>query len=83
MLILNQVCLWLLCTPRGHQTENTGGHGDHDPGRYYPVGAEGYGAVDGESIIIGTTPEDIANKSIRVLQNKRCIPKLPTMPGIW
>ena len=36
-----------------------------------PVGAEGYVAVDGESIIIGTTPEDIANKSIRVLQNKK------------
>jgi len=36
-----------------------------------PVGAEGYGAVDGGSIIIGTPPEDIANKSIQVLQNKK------------
>ena len=54
MLILDQVCfVALYACAGGHQTENTGGHGDHDPGRYYPVGAEGYGAVDGESIIIG------------------------------
>ncbi|KKU28446.1 MAG: hypothetical protein UX80_C0002G0077 [Candidatus Amesbacteria bacterium GW2011_GWA2_47_11b] len=36
-----------------------------------PVGAEGYGAVDGQSILIGTTPEDIAAKSIQVLRDKK------------
>jgi glycosyltransferase involved in cell wall biosynthesis len=35
-----------------------------------PIGAEGYGAVDGKSILIGNTPEDIARKSIKVLKDK-------------
>ncbi len=35
-----------------------------------PVGAEGYGAKDGEAILIGKTPEDIAKKAISILKNK-------------
>lgn len=35
-----------------------------------PVGAEGYGAKDGESILIGQTSEDLANRSIEVLRDR-------------
>ena len=35
------------------------------------IGAEGYGAVDGKSIIIGGDPQDLADKSIQVLKNKK------------
>lgn len=35
------------------------------------VGAEGYGADDGRSIIIGTTPQNVAAKSIQVLQDQK------------
>ncbi len=36
-----------------------------------PIGAEGYGAIEGTSILIGNTPEDLANKAIEVLNNKK------------
>lgn len=35
-----------------------------------PVGAEGYGASDGESILIGNNSEEIARKAISILTNK-------------
>jgi polysaccharide biosynthesis protein PslH len=35
-----------------------------------PVGAEGYGAVDGESILIGKKPEDLAGKAVVVLKDR-------------
>ena len=35
------------------------------------IGAEGYGAVNGKSIIIGGDPEDVAAKSISVLKNRK------------
>lgn len=35
------------------------------------IGAEGYGAIDGKSIIIGGDPQDLAAKSIQVLKNKK------------
>ena len=35
-----------------------------------PVGAEGYGAENGESILIGENPEDIARQSIGVLTDR-------------
>ncbi len=35
-----------------------------------PIGAEGYGAVDGKSILIGDRPEDLAAQSVRVLKDK-------------
>lgn len=41
-----------------------------------PLGAEGYGAIDGESIVVGTTPEDIAQKTIHVLKNKDLYTKI-------
>ena len=41
-----------------------------------PLGAEGYGAVDGESIVVGKTPEDLAYKSIKVLQDKKLYTKI-------
>ena len=36
-----------------------------------PIGAEGYGAIDGQSILIGHRPEDLAQQAIRVLQDKK------------
>jgi polysaccharide biosynthesis protein PslH len=36
-----------------------------------PVGAEGYGAVNGKSILIGNQPEDIAAEAIKALNNKK------------
>ncbi|MEK7504541.1 MAG: glycosyltransferase [Patescibacteria group bacterium] len=41
-----------------------------------PLGAEGYGAVDGESIVVGKTPEDIAKKAIKVLKDKNLYTKI-------
>ncbi|MDP1743603.1 MAG: glycosyltransferase [Candidatus Amesbacteria bacterium] len=41
-----------------------------------PLGAEGYGAVDGESIVVGKTPEDIAHKTINVLKDKKLYTKI-------
>src|SRR3989338_672823 len=41
-----------------------------------PLGAEGYGAVDGESIVVGKTPEDIAYKTIKILKDKKLYTKL-------
>jgi len=35
-----------------------------------PVGAEGYGAVDGESILIGKTNEDLAKRAVEVLTDR-------------
>ena len=32
-----------------------------------PIGAEGYGAVDGESILVGSTPQEMAIKAVKVL----------------
>lgn len=34
-----------------------------------PIGAEGYGAVNGESILIGQTPEDVADKTVKLLKD--------------
>lgn len=34
-----------------------------------PIGAEGYGAIDGESILIGETPEELAEKAVKILEN--------------
>lgn len=36
-----------------------------------PLGAEGYGAVEGKSILIGETPEQLADKAIATLSDKR------------
>jgi polysaccharide biosynthesis protein PslH len=36
-----------------------------------PVGAEGYGAINGKSIIIGNKPEDIAAEAIKTLKDKK------------
>ena len=36
-----------------------------------PVGAEGYGAVDGESILIGKTDKDLADRAVEVLSNRK------------
>src|SRR3989344_5319341 len=41
-----------------------------------PIGAEGYGAVDGESILIGTRPEDLARQAVRVLGDKKLYKKI-------
>lgn len=40
------------------------------------IGAEGYGAVDGKSIIIGGDPLDLAAKSIHILKNKKLYNRL-------
>lgn len=36
-----------------------------------PIGSEGYGARDGESILVGKTPELLAQQAIRVLTDKK------------
>ncbi len=36
-----------------------------------PIGAEGYGAVDSKSILIGKTPQEVASKAIKVLTNQK------------
>lgn len=41
-----------------------------------PIGAEGYGAKDGESILIGQTPEELANKTVKLLENKNLYQKI-------
>jgi len=43
-----------------------------------PIGAEGYGAVNGQSILIGTRPEDLAEQAVRVLTNKKLYTKIAT-----
>lgn len=40
------------------------------------IGAEGYGADDGKSIIIGGDPQDLAERSITVLKNKKLYSRL-------
>lgn len=41
-----------------------------------PLGSEGYGATDGESILVGKTPKEIAKQAIRVLKNKKLYEKI-------
>ena len=41
-----------------------------------PLGAEGYGAVEGESILVGITPADLARQAIRVLLDKKLYGKI-------
>lgn len=41
-----------------------------------PLGSEGYGATDGESILVGKTPKEIARQAIRVLKNKKLYEKI-------
>lgn len=41
-----------------------------------PIGAEGYGARDGQSILIGKTPEEIALKAVKVLTDKKLYAKI-------
>jgi glycosyltransferase involved in cell wall biosynthesis len=36
-----------------------------------PIGAEGYQAVDNRSIILGNSPEDLANRAVEVLMNRK------------
>jgi glycosyltransferase involved in cell wall biosynthesis len=43
-----------------------------------PIGAEGYGAIDGESILLGGGLEDIARKAIEVLTDKDLYVKIAT-----
>lgn len=35
-----------------------------------PIGAEGYGAINGESILIGDTPEELAEISVKALRDR-------------
>lgn len=35
-----------------------------------PIGAEGYGAIDGKSIMIGGSSEELANQAVNLLKNK-------------
>lgn len=41
-----------------------------------PIGSEGYQAKDGESILVGKTPEELAQKAIMVLGNKDLYSKI-------
>ncbi|MBI2103659.1 glycosyltransferase, partial [Candidatus Woesebacteria bacterium] len=41
-----------------------------------PVGAEGYGAIDGESILIGKTNEELAQKAIQVFTDRKLYTKV-------
>lgn len=41
-----------------------------------PIGAEGYGAKDNESIMIGEKPEDIAKKAVLILKDRNLYIKL-------
>lgn len=41
-----------------------------------PIGAEGYGAVNGESILVGKTPKEMASKAIAVLKDKKLYAKI-------
>lgn len=41
-----------------------------------PLGAEGYGAIDEESIGVGSTPKDLAEKAIKILKNKKLYIKI-------
>lgn len=36
-----------------------------------PIGSEGYGAVDGDSILVGKTPAELASQTVRVLKDRR------------
>lgn len=36
-----------------------------------PIGAEGYGAVDGQSIILGDAPKDLAVRAVQVLKDRK------------
>jgi glycosyltransferase involved in cell wall biosynthesis len=35
------------------------------------IGAEGYGATDGESILLGNNPSDLADKAVKVLNSRK------------
>ncbi len=35
------------------------------------IGSEGYGAIDGESILIGNTSQELANQAVRLLKDKK------------
>ena len=41
-----------------------------------PLGAEGYGAKDGESILIGSTPQEMADKAAVILKNRNLYEKI-------
>lgn len=41
-----------------------------------PVGAEGYGAIDGEAILIGKTPRDLAQRAVEILKDKALYEKI-------
>ena len=41
-----------------------------------PIGSEGLGAKNGESILIGKTPRDLANLAVKVLKNKSLYQKI-------
>ncbi len=43
-----------------------------------PIGAEGYGAKDGESILVGKNPEHLAEQTIKVLKNKNLYIEIAT-----
>lgn len=40
------------------------------------IGSEGYGAVDGESILIGNSSQELANQAVRLLQDKKLYEKI-------
>ena len=42
------------------------------------IGAEGYGAVDGESILIGNNSREIADQVIRILKDKKLYQRIAT-----
>lgn len=41
-----------------------------------PIGAEGYGAINNESILIGNTPEDLAKIAVKALKDKGLYEKI-------
>lgn len=43
-----------------------------------PLGAEGYGAVEGKSILVGTTPKELASKAIQVLTDIKLYSQIAT-----
>jgi polysaccharide biosynthesis protein PslH len=40
------------------------------------IGAEGYGAIDGESILIGNSSQELANKAVSLLKDKKLYEKI-------
>ncbi|MBI2008286.1 glycosyltransferase [Candidatus Amesbacteria bacterium] len=41
-----------------------------------PLGAEGYGAVEGESILVGRSPHDLAQKAVKAFLDKKLYAKI-------